>query len=392
LDVPQGTEFGIDCHSWHVGALFKGVKLIPFGIHLVFFSQAKDAPRISFFLNFTPTNKVIVKRWNPRDEDFFDTMDSDEVSRYTQGVENFDFDSGLGSYPFQVYQNWCQLTSFITNQTICRLQPSNELINSSSKPMSAEDSLLFKTSLSENQNSTTDAYLSRFSEGIPMDEEDEKAFYKVHAQKLSEKQNFNSRPCKYNHIPQRIWNPNLTGDQITKLNFDKSESLEILITHCGSKTEVLGELQFAFVTFLMGQSYESFEHWKQILCILCRAQKSIESDQFQEFYLSFIVTLQNQISLIPEDFFSDIIGENNFLVPILKDFFDLLDLDAKQQSPLRTSGKTFRRNIEQTFSVSFLEEADEDTPVVVDTQEMLQLGLSPQEIQKILFNDDSAFC
>ena len=33
LDVPQGTEFGIDYASWTVGPKFKGVKLIPPGVH-----------------------------------------------------------------------------------------------------------------------------------------------------------------------------------------------------------------------------------------------------------------------------------------------------------------------------------------------------------------------
>lgn len=37
LDVPDGTEFGIDYHFWEVGPKFKGVKLIPLGIHYVFY-------------------------------------------------------------------------------------------------------------------------------------------------------------------------------------------------------------------------------------------------------------------------------------------------------------------------------------------------------------------
>ncbi len=37
LDVPQGTEFGIDYNSWTVGPKFKGVKMIPPGFHFVFY-------------------------------------------------------------------------------------------------------------------------------------------------------------------------------------------------------------------------------------------------------------------------------------------------------------------------------------------------------------------
>lgn len=37
LDVPPGTEFGIDYNSWNVGTEFKGVKMIPPGVHFVFY-------------------------------------------------------------------------------------------------------------------------------------------------------------------------------------------------------------------------------------------------------------------------------------------------------------------------------------------------------------------
>lgn len=36
LDVPPGTEFGIDLVSWNVGQKFKGVKMIPDGVHFIY--------------------------------------------------------------------------------------------------------------------------------------------------------------------------------------------------------------------------------------------------------------------------------------------------------------------------------------------------------------------
>lgn len=40
LDVPEGTEFGIDYNSWHVGPKFKGIKMIPPGFHFIFYRYA----------------------------------------------------------------------------------------------------------------------------------------------------------------------------------------------------------------------------------------------------------------------------------------------------------------------------------------------------------------
>ena len=37
LDVPVGTEVGIDYNSWTVGPLFRGIKMIPPGFHFVYY-------------------------------------------------------------------------------------------------------------------------------------------------------------------------------------------------------------------------------------------------------------------------------------------------------------------------------------------------------------------
>lgn len=37
LDVPKGTEIGIDMHSWQTDVKFKGIKMIPPGLHFIYF-------------------------------------------------------------------------------------------------------------------------------------------------------------------------------------------------------------------------------------------------------------------------------------------------------------------------------------------------------------------
>jgi len=37
LDLPAGSEFGMDYCCWEVGEQFKGVKMIPPGIHFVYY-------------------------------------------------------------------------------------------------------------------------------------------------------------------------------------------------------------------------------------------------------------------------------------------------------------------------------------------------------------------
>ena len=38
--VPEGTVFGIDNYVWHTGPNFMGIKLIPPGIHFVYYRYA----------------------------------------------------------------------------------------------------------------------------------------------------------------------------------------------------------------------------------------------------------------------------------------------------------------------------------------------------------------
>ena len=35
LDIPEGAEFGIDYNSWQTGSNFRGVKMIPPGVHFI---------------------------------------------------------------------------------------------------------------------------------------------------------------------------------------------------------------------------------------------------------------------------------------------------------------------------------------------------------------------
>lgn len=35
-DMPVGTEFGLDYKSWRTGARFRGVKMVPPGLHFIY--------------------------------------------------------------------------------------------------------------------------------------------------------------------------------------------------------------------------------------------------------------------------------------------------------------------------------------------------------------------
>ena len=77
LDVPEGTEIGMDYNYWNVGPKFKGIKMIPPGLHFIYYryvqfyiidqffmlsfiqsavskDRSQTAPRTGFFHWFEP--------------------------------------------------------------------------------------------------------------------------------------------------------------------------------------------------------------------------------------------------------------------------------------------------------------------------------------------------
>ena len=59
LDVPGGVNFGLDTYSWQTGPKFKGIKMIPPGVHFVFHSigdahGSAFVPRVGFWLSLSP--------------------------------------------------------------------------------------------------------------------------------------------------------------------------------------------------------------------------------------------------------------------------------------------------------------------------------------------------
>lgn len=67
LNLPVGTVFGIDMKVYQVGDKFLGLKMIPPGLHFIYYSAVSKegcvAPRTGFFHYFSP-QEIVVKKWD----------------------------------------------------------------------------------------------------------------------------------------------------------------------------------------------------------------------------------------------------------------------------------------------------------------------------------------
>lgn len=118
LEVPAGTEFGIDMKIWTTGEKFRGVKMIPPGLHFIHYSPldpyGRMAPKVGFFYNFRPS-EFVVRKWDKVTEDIsLQPVDETEIVGLKENIEVLD--TFLGPYPYDVWKKWTSLTTYITGR------------------------------------------------------------------------------------------------------------------------------------------------------------------------------------------------------------------------------------------------------------------------------------
>lgn len=95
LDAPDHLQLGIDCTMWTTGPRFKGLKLIPPGVHLIHYNLLDPEHQggvggeglvSGSFHHFAP-GQILVWRWDVQTEAVVDVAieDPDQASRYRLG-------------------------------------------------------------------------------------------------------------------------------------------------------------------------------------------------------------------------------------------------------------------------------------------------------------------
>ncbi|XP_019173146.1 PREDICTED: protein AAR2 homolog [Ipomoea nil] len=318
LDVPQSTLIGIDTQMFSSGPNFKGIKMIPPGVHFVYYSSSNRegnafSPIIGFFI-VAGHSEVIVRKWDQNEEKFVKLSEEDE-ERYGQAVRRLEFDRQLGPYMLNQYGDWRHLSNYITKAIIERLEPIGGEISVSSEPDSISNipKTTMEKALAEQLKN------SKFSRPVEKPER---------------------KGCYFTPIPRLIKHKGLSGHDLTNMNLDKTQVLETIIAkeYGGNENSLLGELQFSFIAFLMGQSLEAYLQWKLIASLFLgcteaplhtRSQLFTKFVQVIYYQLKFgfqkddknaDVAEKGAMALLDESWLSD----DSFLHILCKDFFSLL--------------------------------------------------------------------
>ncbi|PKU78873.1 hypothetical protein MA16_Dca000216 [Dendrobium catenatum] len=242
--------FNIKDLIFSVGPNFKGIKMLPPGPHFVYYCSSNNSNHLSLFsvslfsIDATPIFQFFLTAFSIEEQ--LIKVSEDEECRYSEMVKQMEFDQHLGPYPLDHYGNWKHLSCYISESTISRIEP-----------IGAEISIVHESVL--------------FDQG-KKSEMEKRWLVQLKNSSFSECSLEKSvkRRCFYTTIPKIVKSKNITGEELTALNLDKTKLLEnILMTNFGGEEDLLlGELQFSFIAFMMGQSLEAFMQWKDLVSLL----------------------------------------------------------------------------------------------------------------------------
>ena len=340
IGLPVGYYFGINTNMWAIGERFRGIRNIPTGLHYVYNSSPNDEMRQGFFRYFRGQSDILVVQWDHTVESLVYPVDQDESDFTVRRVRgDIQFVTGLAPFnqcvPAESLEAWQSASCFITPDVVAKVQPINGRMFQSTQQASpdldtAESATIF-----------------------------------------------------WSEVPKFQIPPGATARDISGYHMDKTAHLMQFsdAAYPSNGTGIIGELQAAFILFLVGQSYESFVQWKRVLELFLGCTESGIA-KHHELFEDFMYALQFQVKQLPIDLFADptFMGSDDdisgrpqaFIIPLLSRFIECCkDETIQQYQVLRKRVAELERILCEKFGdewTTFAEgDDDEDGPVVVDT-------------------------
>uniref|UniRef100_A0A023F832 Protein AAR2 homolog n=1 Tax=Triatoma infestans TaxID=30076 RepID=A0A023F832_TRIIF len=346
LNVPVGTKFGIDMKTWDTGEKFKGIKMIPPGLHMIHYSAVgkceEVAPRVSFLHNFKKA-EFVVKKWDI-DAENMSTETISEAEKEVLQSNLYSLDQFLGVYPFDIFPLWRKLSNYITEPLVKQLSPECGLIRSALELVA-----------DENQTAKETRRVQRNT--VEEKEEDLLPHLKP-------------RPgtgLRLTRLPEKRYPDGSSPQEMTKYSLDFTYSLEYMISISGGMSQLIGELQFSFLCFLLGHSLEALESWKTLVRVICNCREALMTKK--HLYKMFLKAFEAQLEQVPMDFLVDIVANNNVIYTSLRELFRTIEESEDICTTLRYEIEKMKQTVTEKFNWDFtnleLEDGDE-APVIVE--------------------------
>ncbi|KAJ2454337.1 hypothetical protein EV183_001583 [Coemansia sp. RSA 2336] len=313
LDAPVGIEFGIDLDTWKTGPLFKGIKMIPPGIHYVhlsvFNSEGQPGMRSGFFHDFQ-SRQLIAKRWSCQNEELEDLSEQD-TRRIRLNIR--DLDRNLGAYQTATYPRWQQLTRHMTSSLLDRVLPARGGWFSSATGSVYEDEEMGKVHKQLEQQIQ--------SGKLEDSQEIRQIIDNEHGDLLAAA--YKQDRFGFTHIDiRRSFPTSASAEQVRRYSQDKSWLLANLHeAQWHSYARLLGEFELAFLVILVGQNFTGLEHWKRLLHLVLGSREVLSHMQaVRDLFIPLLDVLMSQLRECPAEFVASVLEQDNFVAEILKTF------------------------------------------------------------------------
>jgi A1 cistron-splicing factor AAR2 len=295
LDLPLGASITYDTYAFSSTTSFRGIKLIPDGVHLLTYGldQGEFGMRTGFFF-MAKSGDVSAWKWDKKTE---------QLEQLEERLEPSELQSRLQSlHPYllpapttqgeKIQTAWSDLTCYITPSLLSRIIPTNWTF----------------ASYTTSANDDTTQQLSN----LP-------------TSKTEEILHFTSINLK------RTFNPTALGRERTSQFLDKTYYLETLLDQLPDELALLGELQLSFLTMLYMNNFSGFETWKNIFTMFCGCKRALVTHA--SLFRHFLRVLREQFDMCSQETFEEVILESQFIGTNLKTLNSAIEeLDPKSSA------------------------------------------------------------
>eukprot|EP00915_Cephaloidophora_sp_WS-2016_P007729 GHVH01010640.1.p1 GENE.GHVH01010640.1~~GHVH01010640.1.p1 ORF type:complete len:497 (-),score=79.19 GHVH01010640.1:39-1529(-) len=335
---------------------------------------------------------VVVLRWDDELETFLD-VDDDESGRYADSVRSQTFHAMLAPYPssdasrlsgmrgpvVKACQSWPELANCITKLTLSRVEPlgngfiahkAQEYDPKRPKPVGVKGD-------DKAVDDDIESFTERLHTGLlgPSGEGGGILFSDIPNPRGNQKSSDLSE-CYLDrtHVLQSMWDTLRESRIHHRKKLRNPPPLPQETRGCSlEQFEWLGELQIAFLSFLIGLNFDSFAQWRNLLELVVQSPRAMT--RHVPFYKAFLRCLYTQLDACPSDFFIDELSRNNFVAKCLVSIYDGLgeELALEEGNILIHYFSYIEELLRRNFKTSIEELRDEiqeeEGPAIVDLDE-----------------------
>lgn len=107
-DTPKGLEFSIDTMSYTTGDSFRGISVIPEGLHFCYYSTTGSGGARQGFFFWAHKQEILIRSYESKTEEILprNILSDEQTLHLKQAVIRGDLNRQLGPYPHEQHHRW----------------------------------------------------------------------------------------------------------------------------------------------------------------------------------------------------------------------------------------------------------------------------------------------